>query len=33
MFRIDVAGGEEGAKIRFFVASREKAVAQLDRVR
>jgi outer membrane translocation and assembly module TamA len=33
MFRFDVAAGEEGAKVRMFIASREKAVAQLDRVR
>jgi len=33
MFRIDVAGGEDGAGLRLFISSREKAVAQRDRVR
>jgi outer membrane protein assembly factor BamA len=33
MFRFDVAAGDEGAKVEFFIASREKAAAQLDRVR
>ena len=33
MFRFDMATGEEGLGLRLFISSREKAVAQRDRVR
>jgi outer membrane protein assembly factor BamA len=33
MFRFDLASGEEGAGVRFFISGKEKAVAQRDRVR
>ena len=33
MFRFDVAGGESGAGLGLFISGREKAAAQLDRVR
>ena len=33
MFRADVATGEEGYVVRFFLGTKEKAVAQRDRVR
>ena len=33
MFRLDVAAGDEGSEVAFFIAAREKAVAQRDRVR
>jgi outer membrane translocation and assembly module TamA len=33
MIRADVAYGEEGAGVRFMVGTREKAVAQRQRVR
>ena len=33
MFRFDLAAGEEGVGVRFFISGEEKAVAQRDRVR
>lgn len=33
MFRIDLAVGQEGVGVGFFISGREKGVAQLDRVR
>jgi outer membrane protein assembly factor BamA len=33
MFRFDLAAGEEGIGVRFFISGKEKAVAQRDRVR
>ena len=33
MFRTDVATGEEGFSVRFFLGTKEKAVAQRERVR
>ena len=33
MFRLDIAAGQEGVGVGLFISGREKAVAQLDRVR
>jgi outer membrane translocation and assembly module TamA len=33
MFRFDVAAGDQSAHVGLFIAGREKAVAQLNRVR
>ena len=33
MFRLDVAAGESGVGLGFFISGGEKAVAQRDRVR